>query len=252
MPRIIEIPNLDNLISSYKAGESELKLSREFKVSRNVIRKRLLDAGIKPRTGSEASFIRMSRMSSIERSDLTRASHAAARGRSHSVTERTKRAITRQARGLGISEAENIFTDMLCSKGIKGIIQQKAIGYYNVDIAIKSPRIAIEIMGGHWHTSQRHIILHHKRVPYILNAGWTMVMIWVDARNYPLTVKAADYVISLLQRLSLNKSSRGEYHVIRGNGQIVPILSSEFNCLPVVESPTSRDNMGRYYSNIRE
>jgi len=216
MSRIIEIPNLDDLLRLYQAGESEQKLSSEFGVGR------------------------------------TSAAHDAARGRKATVAEREQRARTVEAKGIGASQAERILADMLREKGVAQITSQKAVGIYNIDLAIKAPRIAIEISGGNWHNTAKHIRLHHQRIPYIRNAGWSVVIIRVDALNYPLTVVAADYVVALSERLRLQKPKRGEYHVIRGNGEPVSILSSQFNCIPVVESPTSRDNMGRFHSNVRQ
>ena len=251
MSRIVEIPNLDNLLRRYQAGESELKLSREFGIGRGVIRRRLLNAGIIPRNSSQAGFIRMSKLSSTEREAITAKAHEAVKGRRVPMSERERIAKTREIKGLGISTIERIMVDMLRTKGIINIVHQKAIGAYNVDIAIEKSRIAVEIYGGSWHNSKHHRLLHHKRVPYILNKGWTLVIIWVNAKHHPLTIEAANYIVSLSQSLRLNKSHRGQYRVIRGNGEPVSILSSEFNCIPVVESPTSRDSKGRFYSNIR-
>lgn len=251
MTRVIEIANLNNLILRYEAGESELKLSREFGIDRGTIRRRLLSAGITPRNGSQANIASMGRMTFEQRQARTAASHIAARGRYHTIAEREMRAATRESKKLGVSLAETIFVDMLKGRGITNIVQQKAIGVYNVDIAIKSPRIAVEIYGGNWHTCESHAILHSKRTPYILNRGWSMVIIWVDGINYPLTVKAADYVAALVDAFRACEPARSQYRVIRGTGENVSILSSNFNCLAPVESPTSRDNMGRIHSNIR-
>ena len=248
MTRIIEIPNLDDLLRRYEAGESELKLSREFGVDRGVIRRRLLKAGITPRNGSQAMTIRMGQMSNAERLAITAHAHEAARGRHQTISERVKRANTREVKGMGISTTESIFKHLLETRGIYNVTPQKAIGTYNVDIAIESPRIAIEIFGGSWHNCEHHRRLHHKRIPYILNSGWSVVIIWVDARRYPLTVGASDYVTSLVEHLRSDKPVRSEYHVIRGTGELVPILSSEFNCQSIINRPRTRDSKGRYQS----
>jgi very-short-patch-repair endonuclease len=232
--RLKPVPT-DTIISRYLKGESELALSKEFGIARSGIRRRLLKAGIIPRTISQANVIRMSNLSAQERIDLTSAAHKAVRGRHATIAEREKRAKTIEIKGIGISTSENIMVEMLQSQGIKNITQQKAIGIYNVDIAIESPRIAIEINGGGWHIQSHHTLLHHKRVPYLTDRGWNVVIIWIDARRYPLTIEAANYVISLIKKLRLHKPKRGQYHVIRGNGESVSILSSQFNCLPVVK-----------------
>jgi very-short-patch-repair endonuclease len=249
-PRLKPLP-VDEIVSRYIAGESELSLSKTFGIDRNGIRRRLLQSGITPRNGSQASIISMSRMTPSQRKARASAAHEAVRGRYVPIKEREQRANTRERHSIGGSLAESILSDMLKEKGIMSITPQKAIGVYNVDIAIESCRIAIEIFGGSWHLSSHHSALHQKRIPYIRNKGWTVVIIWVNARHYPLTIDAADYIISLTERLRFNKPAIGEYHVIRGNGELVPVLSCEFNCNPIVKCPTSRDKMGRFHSNIR-
>ena len=71
-----------------------------------------------------------------------------------------------------------------------GVIYQKAIGPYNADLAIGT--VAVEVLGGQWHR-----IKHHgKRLRYILDAGWDVIYIWVDAKHFPLGPGAAEYVIA--------------------------------------------------------
>lgn len=239
MTRKIILPNLDNIIARYQGGEPEQKLARECGVSRGVIRRYLIERGIAPRNISQSMFIRMANATPEYRSAITKASHDAIRGTKRTIKDRTQRAKTRELKGLGISSLEIEFADMLKSRGITDIVHQKAIGIYNVDIALKSARIAIEINGGGWHNSEHHRRLHQKRIPFILNEGWHVVIIWVDNTGNSLTMGACDYIISLMQKFSLNKPAWSEYHVIRGQGNIVPPSSPDFQSITRIESPTT-------------
>lgn len=216
------------IIALYQVGESELALAKWFGVSRNVIRRRILQAGIQPRTGSQANVIRMAKMTVSERKALTIASHQATRGIPKSIESKIKRSRTVESQGLHISFIEHALASMLRGKGIHNFVLQKAIGIYNVDLAIEEPRLAVEVFGGNWHTSQYHISLHNRRIPYILNEGWSMLIIWVNATRYPLSIAAADYIITYLQELSFNKSCGRQYRVIRGNGQPMPFPGYQF------------------------
>jgi len=226
------------IISRYLAGESELSLARAFNIARNAIRRRLIEVRIKPRSGSEANIIRISKMSPQERHEITSSAHIAVRGRRKTTSEKLRHARTVEAKGLHISTVESILADMLRERGINNFIQQKAIGIYNVDIAIKRPRLAVEVFGGNWHTSQHHILLHNERIPYILNRSWNVLIIWVNARRYPLTVKAADYAISMLEELRLDKSIRGQYRVIRGDGEFMTFPGNQLDGFTGIESTT--------------
>lgn len=239
MSDIIKLANLDDIIRRYQAGESELKLAREFGVSRNVIRRRLVNSGVTPRNSSQANVASMALMPIEQRQARAAAAHAAVKGRKHSIAEKSQRAATVETLQIHISTIENLFADMLRSKGITNITQQKAIGIYNVDIAIERPRIAVEVMGGNWHTSIHHAALHHKRIPFILDKGWSVVIIWVNAMKYPLTIQAADYVVALVEAFRLNKPKRCQYRVIRGTGEDVPVFSSNFNCITPIKRPTT-------------
>lgn len=233
MPNIIKIPNLDNIVRRYQIGESELKLARECGVSRNVIRRRLIEAGVTPRNSSQANTASMGLMTFEQRCARTATSHVAAKGRRQPARERIQRAKIRQVKRLGISPVEDILAAMLTDKGFT-VTQQKAIGTYNVDIAIESPRIAVEIFGGHWHTSPHHANLMRKRLPYILNHGWHLLIIWVHAKRHPLTIDATNYITRFAQELSLDKTTRSHYRMIWGDGDSVPLTSSYLNGLSFI------------------
>ena len=228
MPTKIEIPNLDNLINRYLAGETEQKLAREVGIDRGVLRRNLIKSGITPRTMSQAISLRMSQMSIENRHAITANAHIAAKGRHAPIEELEARAIVRQNSCSTQSPTERKFINLIRKKGIT-VTPQKACGKYNIDIAIESDSIAVEIYGGSWHATGRAAFRDKKRIPYLLDAGWHLVIVWVDNARYPLTIKAINYIIALMQSIRLNEPLWREYHMIRGDGQLMTFPSFQFN-----------------------
>jgi len=209
--------NIQDISKRYLAGESEQKIAKSLGVSRSVIARRLAEAGIRRRTESEIRKLMWKKItSSTERKRLMSAAHAAIRDVTQSEEHRCKIAITREQRQIGIERAERILADKLRKYGLT-ITLQKAIGRYNVDIAIHEGSIAVEIFGGHWHGHGRHAARFRKRFDYLLNSGWLPIIIWVT-KHFPLELKAIEYLVSLAKRRSSGESFRCQEHVIRGDG----------------------------------
>jgi very-short-patch-repair endonuclease len=228
MPRIIEIPDLDNLVKRYIAGESENKLSREAGVNRMTFRLRLLKAGVTPRNQSQSEALKWANMTPAQRKRQVAAAHRAAIGRKISVAEKIARSKTVEIRQSHVSPIEIELAKRLRNMGLD-IATQKSVYFYNVDIAVNSPPIAVEIYGGGFHNSGDHATRHHKRTKKLLNLGWSVLIVWIDARRYPLSVGCDNYVIEFIDELRRNPTPRGKYRVILGNGQPAPAISSYFN-----------------------
>ena len=96
MVRKITIPNLDNLLSRYTAGESENTLADEAGVNRWTFRQRILKAGITPRSQSEAEKAKWARMTTDQRASQVKDAHSACRGRYISPEELAVRAKGRE------------------------------------------------------------------------------------------------------------------------------------------------------------
>jgi len=234
----IQIPGIDGLIQRYTDGESEQALAREAGVSRHTFRARLLERGIEPRGASEANALRMQSMTKQERSKLAKAAHDALRGKKRPESELHQRAIARQETLQYQSPAERVFIAMLERAGVVGLTPQKAVGRYNVDIAVEEPRIAVEIEGHRRETRLRNIPSgYNKRTKYLLNRGWHVLIIRVDGVRHFLTDGARDYLIALIDELRSDKSGGCQYRVISGNGDPMPIRSLKSNRRTAVESP---------------
>ena len=191
------------LCARYIAGESVLALSKVFGVSRPVISRRLLEAGIDLRSGSAANKIRMGRMSASEKLALTANAHAAVRGVPQTEEHRCKIATCRESKQSNIGHSEIDLINRLQVRGFS-ITPQKAIGRYNVDIAITEPPIAVEIFGGQWHAHGSHATRFRKRCDYILDHGWAVVIIWATL-DYPLKTGAVEYLVTLAEILRSGK-----------------------------------------------
>jgi len=239
--------NIDtnNLYRIYQSGALLIDIAKQFGISWDCVRQRFIRAGLPLRSISESHRIAASRVSQEERSRRVAAAHNAIRNKRQSFEHRCKIALTREQKGLGISRIERRCLYFLEERGFK-CIAQKAIGSYNVDIAITKPPITVEIFGGHWHASGRHADRFRKRIDYILNAGWHPIIVWVT-RDYPFEIGVIKYIVSVAEKLSSNKSIRRQEHMIRGDGELTSIGKRKFNNLPIISSSQTRDKAtGRY------
>jgi very-short-patch-repair endonuclease len=228
MPAKIEVPNTDNLIARYVAGESCKKLAEEWGIDRSVLYRLFREKGVPTRGRFAAELVKWSRMSPEQRANQVRAAHYATRG-----IPKTNDFLVKRAKGVeraltNVAPIENVMSEWLRDAGLP-VTQQKAIGIYNVDIAIDFPSIAVEIFGGGWHSSSHHKARHFERCKYILNLGWDMIIIWVDARRYPLGRGAYDYLIKFVNFRRLGPTSLSEYRVILGDGHSAPTTRRYLN-----------------------
>ncbi len=221
--------DLANLCRRYLAGETQPSLALRYGVDRGVISRHLRKKGIHLRGIAEANLIRMRNLSAAERQELTAAAHEAVRGKRQSPEHQAKIARTREIKQLGVSPIEIKLIRILRARGLS-CTAQKAVGRYNVDVAINSPPIAVEIFGGGWHAKGRAAARFRQRTNYLLYRGWTPVFIWV-LRDYPLQRGAIDYVVALAEKLRRHKTATSQEHVIRGDGQPSIIGKKDFDKL---------------------
>ena len=243
MPRVLPESLKGDACSAYASCLHGPEVCKRFGLSINTLLRE-----IKKRSGSEAMAIRMSKTTPEERLALTAAAHEAVRGKRQTPELQCKIAAAREAKHSNISVIESRMFDHLDGYGFT-LTQQKAIGPYNVDIAMHEPRIAVEIFGGHWHAGGRHAASTRKRLDYIRDRGWTVVIVWVT-KGYPLKEAAAQYVIALTEIFRESPPGRGEEHVIRGDGQQSGIGQSQIDYRADVggdnRGPLSRGQDGRF------
>lgn len=209
--------DVKDIARRYLAGETEQSIAKSLSVSRSVIKRRILSVGVRRRGNSEARVLMWQRIQSpADRMRIVSAAHDAIRGKRQSLEHRTKTAKTREIKKSSIGRGEILLADMLEKVGLN-VTLQKAIGPYNVDIAVHEGSLAVEIFGGNWHNSFSHARRFRERCDYLLDCGWLPVIIWVT-KHFPLEKRAVDYLVALSQRQGFGKTIRREEHVIRGDG----------------------------------
>ncbi len=216
MPLVRDV-DASEILRRYNEGASVKALSKEFGCSRDTIARRLKAGGVVPRGRSESMYLRMAQSTPEEIAKLTEAAHIANKGRVCTIEERCKYAATREKMVFGASRTEEILRNWLESDGLT-CCPQKAVGPYNIDIAVDEGCIAVEVFGGNWHSSGHHARRFKERTEYLLNRGYFLVIVWVNLQH-PLEVGAAKYIVSLSEKICRNEAVRGKYRVIWGNGE---------------------------------
>jgi len=237
----IIIPNLDDLLQRYIEGESENALAKEAGVNRCTFRKRIIDAGIVPRSQSEAEKIKWGRMTPKQRKRQVAAAHEAARNRDVSFKELCKRANTRQGNlAYNVSRSEIVLGRWLDSMGID-VVHNLAVGPYNCDIGTGA--VAVEVWGGSWHPKPGEV----ERTKYILDSGHHMLIVDLDYRRFPLSRSVTEYVVALLELASSDPTAIRQYWMVRGDGEIIFKRFNDDNISLVPPFTSSRNaTNGRY------
>src|SRR3972149_10014420 len=179
---MIDLP-LDELLDRYRRGESAISISRYYKVSTIVIRRRLLDAGLFSRHGSGDQPVSLARTAEL---------------RSHNI-----------------GSGERWLAQVIKSAGMR-IRAQAAIYRYNIDMLVNDT-VAVELItcSGTPYSASRY----RKRIEYLLDR-YCLLIVWSFGRH-TLTPIGAKKTTSILKTLCTNPAkSRGQYWVIRGDGEL--------------------------------
>jgi very-short-patch-repair endonuclease len=236
-----------SIIGAYQAGESCLSIADRLGTSRVPISAILKRGGVDIRGGSEANLLRMSRLSSEERRSLASAAHDAVRGKKRSFVAKVKNAIAKQTTLSGASVTEEMVICDLKSCLIHPI-PQLAVGPYNCDLACHP--VAVEIFGGQWHFSGRHLSRTHERIKYFGNAGWHVLMVVIDEsrNNYRYGLDTGNYIVSYVNEARANPSAPREYRVIDCRGNTLAAGCCDDSEISIVPAFTGRRDpaTGRY------
>lgn len=237
---------ISSLINLYVvSGISENALAKKFGVGRNAIKGFFKRQGIKRRSQSESETLKWAQMTENQRKNQVKKAHAATKEILLKPETREKAAQTREKKGKFDSAYEMVFYNWLLDLGLSPIVQ-KAIGRYNCDFAIDS--VAVEIFGGNWHWTGRHLTRLFERTDYLLNAGFHIIIIQVSYQA-PLSVECAKYVASYCDLVRGNPATPCEYRVIRGASELIARAGCNFNKKSLVPSFTvTRNSFGRYES----
>lgn len=201
----------------YELGESLLQIAESMGESRRAIEIALEEQGINVRSQAEANRIIGSNMTQDLR-EKRRIQMRRIAATPRSLTNLEKAALTKQEKGVSESPSEQLLKIWLKESGIETVSQQ-AVGIYNADLG--SYPVAVEVFGGNFHASGRHLDRTADRCKYFADRGWSIVFVWTDNRNKRLTVEAANYVKGVIDQVRGNPSMIGKYWMIWGTGEFI-------------------------------
>lgn len=234
------------LHARYMAGESSVELAATVGCHSLTLRNAFRRHGLPVRDASSAHTLSAARMTPEQRAAMTASAHDAVRGRKVSIAERSKTALTREANPPELSPAEARVLLNLESFGVH-VQRERACGPYNIDFAVNRA-VAVECFGGGWHASAHHAARHEKRTRYLLDAGWDVVIVWIDERRHGGWVRALKKVIADLQRPGRDPSALREYRVIWGDGEQISLRADADHFPDKPPGEVRRDTAtGRYY-----
>lgn len=208
----ITMPESD-IIALYESGVAEWTIAKQFNVSRQVIKRILVNNNITRRTQSEANRLFQDSRTPTEKHAAIANAQEWTRGKKLPYEHLCNSAKSIERSKANVSPSEKFLFDLLLDRGVV-TIPQKAVGKYNIDLAVFP--VAIEIFGGGWHASKPK---HIERTRYLLNNGWNVVFVWANIIRNPLSAGVADYIVTFLDELSSNPSSISQYRVLRGDGK---------------------------------
>lgn len=216
-----DIP-VEDMVRMYNSGMSGNAISKHLGVSRTVIERRLDELGVVRRGQTEANRLMMAGRSREENIRNTLAANMATRGKPQPEERMRKIALGRERKLNHVGEDEFTLWALLWDRCI-AFTPQKAVGRYNIDIALKEFPIAVEVFGGMWHAYGSHARRFRHRLDYLLDRGWLPVIVWTDKANWPIGPGVVEYLASLIQVFRSNKPFVRQEHVIRGDGNICAI-----------------------------
>lgn len=222
----------DDVVNAYRAGMSENQVSKQFKIQRPSVRRILERSGVHVRNQSEAEFMKWRHMPEEKRQAWAEKTRQRATGRTVTIEEKIKRALTVERKCLNQSDQERIMLGWLEQLGAKNLIPQKAIAAYNADIGAFP--VAVEIFGGNFHASGRHAARFVERCHHFADLGWALIVVWCDRTSSPLTIDAAKHVVAFMDEVNRCPSLIGQYRMIGGSGELFAAGSLKSNDLSAV------------------
>lgn len=223
------IPNFDDLIQRYEAGESLKSVAEDSGVSRQALGPRFERAGVKLRTQGEAETAKWLRMAPEARIEQVRKAHDAVRGMKRSHEELVKRA-TRRVRLIGKGEADLI--KLLSDAGIDSEAQLP-VDKYNIDVAVRP--VAMEVHRQTYNPLRDTRL--QQRVKDLGSKGWLSLYIWTNPQRSESTIgmRCLDQILPLLELACQNPAAFGEYRVIGANGEPIPTPQKYLDQFALVE-----------------
>lgn len=221
-------------LSRYDSGMSVNAIANAIGVNRATVNRWLKISGETPRGRSEAEFRKWESMTESQRANQVRKAHDAVRGSKHGEQALLNRSASLSQTMTGATFDETRLAYALEERGFM-VTQQLPVGKYNIDVAIHSPSVAVELFGGRWHTTGKHARSFFPRGKYILSKGFMLIVVWSVRDHLLEPLPAAKTIHALAQRTSRNESGCRRYQVILGDGKTAPARDCYFNDAASVE-----------------
>lgn len=212
----LQLPDSE-ITKLFQDGMSVKALSDKCGCSRSAIKKRLEDSGIQTRPLSESQPLYMQSLTKKQRQQITKAAHAAVKGRCYSFEELCKRASEREISFdfTKMNRRELLFYSLAASAGLE-LIPQKAAGPYNADFAVHGLSVTVEIYS-HSSSGHRTVPKKRKRLKYFLDRGYAVITI-LNAAKLGISPTCIQKVLSLTKQICRNESMLSQEYVILGDG----------------------------------
>lgn len=224
--------DLQKVKSMYQDGISENQIAKTFKVSRLVVRKHLIRAGVQMRSQSEAEKLKWSQMSPSKRNQQLNAAHIASKGRIVSAMEKAIRARIQETRPIekNIGIGESVFKQFLSNQGID-FKYQAAVGPYNIDFLIGSVAVEITANTGRFYKNTRL----HRRVKDLLKSN--IKTLYVLIKDEDLLLRFAQDLITDIQAIDSYETPTRHYWVIKCRRQNTAVIHGEGGKLSSIGIP---------------
>ncbi|MBT8428392.1 MAG: endonuclease domain-containing protein [Gammaproteobacteria bacterium] len=117
----------------------------------------------------------MERLSPEERKLNAAAAHKARRGKIDTDEQVANRIAGSQ--GKPLSTGEVMVMGFLQESGVPGLEYNQLVGRWLIDLCDRSRKLAIEVDGGHWHSSPVKAEKDARKTRFLLANGWTILRI---------------------------------------------------------------------------
>lgn len=222
----------DEVVVKYAAGVSELELSKEYGVSRTLIRRILKSNNVDIRNQSEAGFVSATRLPVEFRKKRAQAAHDAIRGIKRRHDELVARALNAMNIECRVGKGEDEFADLLNDAGI-AFIRQKPAERYNIDFAIGN--VAVELKSGISSKGGATPDKNSGRLEKLIELGYRPLYVCFTDVN--ALMASFDQIISEVNVLSGLPSFAGKYRVIGCRLQDYAIVRNERQQFSRVPAP---------------
>lgn len=216
------------IVKAYESGESELSISKRLGIERVVIHRRLIEAGVHIRSGSEANFLRFQRSTEAERKAITLAARRAAF--KAGVYDRLPSfAAQKKVKRIGAGEKEML--EKLRERGLAPIAQRPE-GFYNIDICVGS--VAVEVAS--YPLVGFMLKKMGSRIKYLSGKGYTVIYVCFKRLNQLLA--QIDEVVSLIEESYRLPAKARKHLMIRcGSNRFTRVKNDrgQFSCIPTAE-----------------